>query len=242
VRALVTGASQGIGRATALCLARDGFEVAVHYRSHRREAEETVERILAGGGSAFAVGADLARRDDVSALAEKVTTRWPALDALILNAGAYPRAAFQDLDPERFEGCFRENLFGTAELTRQLLPALEAAAPSRVVFVSSVLAFEGSRKGAHYAAAKAAIVGLARSLARELAPRIRVNLVAPGAIDTAILSSDTPARRAERERGIPLGRVGRPEEVAEAIAFLVSDRATYLTGATVHVNGGVWIG
>lgn len=238
----MTGGSQGIGRATALRLGRDRAEVAVHYRSHRTEAEETVRQILAEGGSAFAIGADLGRREQVAALADAISSRWPTLDALVLNAGSYPRARFRDLDPDRFESCFRENLFGAAELTRRLLPALEAAAPSRVVFVSSVLAFDGSRNGAHYAAAKAAIVGLARSLARELAPGIRVNLVAPGAIDTAILAGDTAERRAERERQIPLGRIGRPEEVAEAIAFLVSDRASYITGATLHVNGGVWIG
>ena len=242
MRALVTGASLGIGRATALRLGQERSEVAVHYRSHRAAAEEVVRQIEAAGGSSFAIAADLGRRQDVEALANAILARWAALDALVLNAGSYPRVRFRELDPDRFESCFRENLFGSAELTRRLLPALEAAAPSRVVFVSSVLAFDGSRNGAHYAAAKSAIVGLARSLARELAPKIRVNIVAPGAIDTAILAGDTPERRSERERAIPLGRVGRPEEVAEAIAFLVSDRASYMSGATVHVNGGVWIG
>ncbi len=242
MRALVTGASVGIGRATAVRLARDGAEVAVQYRSHAREAESACREIRDAGGTAFSIAADLARAEDVERLARTVAERWPVLDILVLNAGSYPRAPFRELGPEAFERCFRENVFGSAELVRRLLPQLEAARPGRIAFVSSVLAFDGSRHGAHYAAAKAALLGLGRSLARELAPRVRVNTVAPGAIDTAILADDTPELRAERERRIPLGRIGRPEEVADAIAFVVSDRASYLTGTTIHVNGGSRIG
>jgi len=239
VRALVTGASQGIGYATALRLARDGFEVAAHYHSHREAAEELVRKIHAMGGEAFPVSADLSRPADVAKLADAIADRGDSLEGLVLNAGTYPRSAFRDLDPARFEECFRTNVFGSAELTRRLLPLLEAASPGRVVFLSSILAFDGSRHGAHYAASKAALLGLARSLARELAPGILVNVVAPGAIDTAILGGDTPEQRRLRGSRIPLGRVGRPEEVAEAISFLVSKRASYLTGATIHVNGGL---
>lgn len=239
MHALVTGASQGIGRATALALAREGYEVAVHYRSHEAAAEEIVRRIRAHGGNAFAAGADLSRPADVEELAETIQDRWESLDGLVLNAGAYPRARFDELTTPRFEECFRTNVFGSAELTRRLLPRLRAADPGHVVFLSSVLAFDGSRHGAHYAASKAALVGLARSLARELAPKVLVNVVAPGAIDTAILAADTPEQRKLRGSRIPLGRVGRPEEVAEAISFLVSGRASYLTGATIHVNGGL---
>lgn len=239
MRALVTGASQGIGRATALRLARDGFEVGVHYRSHRAAAEEVVRTIEGAGGAAFAVPGDLGRPPDVEELADTVTDRWDSVDALVLNAGAYPRASFSELTTPRFEECFRTNVFGSAELTRRLLPQLRTADPGHVVFLSSVLAFDGSQHGAHYAAAKAAVIGLARSLARELAPTVLVNAVAPGAIDTAILAGDTPEQRRLRGSRIPLGRIGRPEEVAEAISFLVSPRASYLTGVTLHVNGGL---
>ena len=122
-----------------------------------------------------------------------------------------------------------------------MLPLLRKASPSpaRVVLVSSILAFNGSAHGADYAASKAGILGLARSLARELAPGITVNVVAPGSIDTAILAEDTPAQREARGRQIPLGRVGSPEEVARVVAFLTSPDANYMTGTTVHVNGGL---
>jgi len=239
VRALITGASTGIGRATARRLAVEGLEVAVHYHAHPAEAERVVSEIRSVGGSAFAVGADLAQRDGVEQLVRAMADRWETLDVLVHNAGTYPRAMFPGLGPDAFEAPFRLHVFSAAELTRRLLPQLERAAPGRVVFVSSILAFTGSRHGAHYAAAKAALLGLARSLAVELAPRVRVNVVAPGAIDTAIIADQSPEERARREQTIPVGRVGTPEEVADAIAFLASNRASYLTGTTIHVNGGL---
>lgn len=240
MRILVTGASRGIGRATALRLAGPGTEIGVHYHSHPAEARDVARQIEERGGTARTFAADLAQRAAVRGLAEQVRAGWESLDGLVHNAGAYPRAAFESIDDDAFESCFRLNVFGPAQLTRELLPLLRRAPSGRIVLVSSVLAFLGSTHGAHYAAAKAALLGLGRSLARELAPGITVNLVAPGSIDTAILADDSAARRAERARTIPLGRIGTAEEVADAIAFLLGPSASYVTGTTLHVNGGTF--
>ncbi len=239
MRALVTGASVGIGRETARALARDGFDVAVHYRGHAAEAEALVRELGAGGREAWSVRADLARPDGARSLAHAVRDRWDSLDAIVHNAGSYPRAPFAAISDADWEECLRVNLLAPALLTRELLPLLERSGAGRVVFVSSVLALAGSRHGAHYAAAKAGLLGLARSLSRELAPRVTVNAVAPGSIDTAILAADTPEMRSERNRAIPLGRIGTAGEVAEVIAFLASPKASYVTGTTIHVNGGL---
>lgn len=240
-RAVITGASLGIGRATARRLGRDGAQLAVHGHLHGEELRSLVAQ-LGGNEQAFSILADLSGSAGCAALAEEVTSRWGTLDVLVHCAGAYPRRRFEDLTWDEVGQCFALNVFAPAELTRRLLPLLRRSSRGRVIFVSSVLAFTGSRHGAHYAAAKAALLGLSRSLAKELAPDITVNVVAPGAIDTAILADDSAAQRQERERAIPLGRVGTPEEVADAIAFLASRDAQYITGQTLHVNGGWWTG
>jgi 3-oxoacyl-[acyl-carrier protein] reductase len=242
MRALVTGAARGIGRATALRLARDGYQVLVHYRSHAEEARAVVDEIVAGGGIAESVAVDLAQPTEVAAWVDRLRRVNGPLDVLVHNAGEYPRTAVDSVTPEMVRSLFETHVFAPLELTRRLRPRLTLGDPGRVVFVSSVLAFQGSAHGAHYAAAKAAQVGLVRSLAKELAPDIRVNAVAPGTIDTAILANDTDARRAERIRTIPLGRIGRPEDVANAIAFLASPLSGYMTGTTLPVNGGLRMG
>ncbi|MGI0053699.1 MAG: SDR family oxidoreductase [Thermoplasmata archaeon] len=243
MRALITGASQGIGRATARRLAEPSTELLLHCFRHPEAAEALAAELAARGVIASVARADLARRSEVDRLAEETVRRLPSLDTLILNAGSYPRVGFEEMTDAEFDDCLELNLTAPARLTRRLLPLLRRAPTGgRIVLVSSILAFTGSRRGAHYAAAKAGLVGLARSLALELAPTVSVNVVAPGSIDTAILASDSPERRAARVLEIPLRRIGTPEEVADAIAFLVSPAAGYLTGTTLHVNGGLFRG
>ena len=242
MRALVTGASQGIGRATTLRLAEDGVDVAVHFLTHEAEAHTVVDRLHAMGRAAFPVRADLRDLSSIPPLASELQTHWDSLDILVHNGGSYPRQSFPDTTDADFEEQLRVHAVGPAALTRAVLPLLHRSESGRVIFVSSVLAYDGSRHGSPYATAKAAQLGLARSLARELAPWITVNVVAPGSIDTAVLAGDSPEQREERGRQIPLGRLGTPDEVAAAIAFLASPSARYITGTTLPVNGGLRVG
>jgi 3-oxoacyl-[acyl-carrier protein] reductase len=239
-KALVTGASRGIGRATALALARDGFDVAIHYHSHRTQAREVRDRIQGFGREAWDIRADLRSESEIRTLGRTVRRRWSWLDVLVLNAGVYPRRPWSELSPRAFLETLRINLWAPFAVAREFIPWLERARPfGRLIFVSSILAFTGSSHGADYAASKAGLLGLGRSLARELAPRVHVNVVAPGSVDTDILATDTPRQRKEREARIPLRRIAKPVEVAEAIAFLASPASSYITGTTLHVNGGL---
>jgi 3-oxoacyl-[acyl-carrier protein] reductase len=242
VRALVTGASGGIGRETARLLAASRFELALHHHRHRQEAEHLAAELSQGDRTAFAVSADLGNNASIDRMAMELAARWDRLDVLVQNAGSYPRGSISELSDEQVDATLATNLLGPVRLLRRLLPIIQRSPAGRVIFVSSVLAYTGSAHGAPYATAKAGLIGFARSLARELAPRITVNVVAPGATDTAILAADTPELRARREAQIPLGRVASPREVAEAIAFLASPRAAYITGSTLHVNGGIYFG
>lgn len=242
MRILLTGASGGIGQATARALAAPDRELGLHSHRHPGAARALGHEVERRSRSVHLWSADLGSLAGTRALAEQVASTWDSLDLLVHNAGDYPRQAFADITPETFEACLRTNLLGPAELTRLLLPLLDRAPRPRLVFVSSVLAFTGSTHGAHYASAKAGLLGLARSLARELAPRYRVNVVAPGPIDTAILAGDSPERRRAREAEIPLRRIGTPEEIAGAIAFLAGPGSDYLTGTVIHANGGTYLG
>ncbi|MCI4363819.1 MAG: SDR family oxidoreductase [Thermoplasmata archaeon] len=242
MRALVTGASRGIGRETAKLLAGGGAELALHHFRHREAAEQLAAELTSKGKPAFALSADLASPPSIDRMAEALAERWDRLDVLVQNAGSYPRGSIFELTDAQVDATLATNLLGPIRLVRRLLPLLKDARAGRIILVSSVLAYTGSVHGAPYATAKAGLLGFARSLARELAPRITVNVVAPGATDTAILAGDTPELRKRREAQIPLGRVATPTEVAEAIAFLASPRAGYITGTTLHVNGGIYFG
>lgn len=231
--AVVTGASRGIGQATAVELAKEGFTVVVNYNSTPPGA--TMEMIRSAGGKAIDVKADLSSLEDVKRLAEKVASLGK-VDMLVNNAGIYVRGKFHETSLDVWKKTFNVNVFGAVALTQFMLPNISDG--GLIVFLSSQLAHTGTPHGAHYAASKAALHGVVKSLALELAPRkIRVNAVAPGPIDTDIIAGDTPEKRKERERTIPLGRVGKPEEIADAVLYLW--KAKFITGHVLDVNGGL---
>jgi 3-oxoacyl-[acyl-carrier protein] reductase len=237
--ALVTGAGRGIGRAVALRLARDGFDVGINYHRGREGAEEVRRTIEVLGRRAVMVRADVASRGEAEAMAHRVVEELGGINVLVNNAGIYHRTTVGELDLEAWSRTLAVNLSGAFHCSMAVLPAMRKAGGGRMVNVSSQLALRGTDHGPDYAASKAGLLGLTKSLALELAPlNITVNAVAPGTIETDIIAHYTEADRAERRRTIPLGRIGTPEEVADAVAFLASEDSRYITGATLLVTGG----
>lgn len=239
-RAFVTGGSRGIGRATALLLARAGASVAIGYATRREDAEATVAAIRAAGGRAEAVGGDLGE----SAAAERVVAQVAqgGLDLLVVNHGIWPPSpqSVAAMTADQWERTRRANLDSVFFVTRAAMPHLPDGA--RIVLVSSTAGQRGEAFHADYAATKGAIISFTKSLAVELAPRITVNCVAPGWVDTEMSAvpygADGGEGRRAIERTIPLGRVATPEEIAGPIVFLCSDLARFLTGEILNVNGG----
>ncbi len=238
--ALVTGASRGIGRAIAIALAEQGASVAVHYRGQADAAQAVVDSIRANHGQAIALQADLTQSDVCDALVRQVSEKLGSPDILINNAGEFTDSAVADMTDEVWAQTLALNLTAAFACTRACLPAMKARHWGRIVSLSSQAAFVGSTYHAHYAASKAGLSGFSYSLAKEVgADGITVNLVSPGRIVTDMLADHIPTREAEWIKQTPLRRLGQPEEVANAVVFIASDAASYITGATIHVNGGV---
>jgi 3-oxoacyl-[acyl-carrier protein] reductase len=237
---LVTGASRGIGRATALKLGSESYDVGVHYRDNMKKANEVVNKIMDSGGEAVALKANVGDEEQVDEMVKTFVAEFREIYGLINNAGIYERKKVYELTLQEWQETINTNLTGAFLCTKAALPHVPEG--GRIVNIASVLAHMGSSQGAHYAASKAGIIGFSKSLARELAPRkITVNVVAPGATDTDIIAHDTPEKRKDREKITPLGRVGQPGEIADAIVFLLSEKAGYITGETLNVNGGMWM-
>lgn len=238
--ALVTGASQGIGAATARALAADGYRVIVHYGSQREKAEALAAEIRAGGGSADIVAADFARPDAAHELAAEVTRLCSGrLDALVLNAAIMPSSDIDICTPETFDTVFAINLRAPFFLLQQLTPALAEGAS--VVFLSSVTAKRGIYPVAAYGAMKYAIESLVRRAAVALGERwIRVNAVAPAttASETVAPYVESGPGREATLAGQALKRIAQPDDIADVIAFLCSHKARWITGALIPVDGG----
>ena len=240
-RAFVTGGGRGIGRATALLLARAGAAVAVGYRTRRAEAEDTVA-VIGGRGRATAVGGDLGDPTVAHRVVDDVVRRLEGLDLLIVNHGVWPPddVPLAGMGDEQWEGTLRANLDSVFFVCRAAIPHLPDG--GRIVLVASTAGQRGEAFHADYAATKGAVIALTKSLAVELAPRVNVNCVAPGWVETDMsrqpYERDAGSGRREIEAGIPLGRVASPEDVAGPIVFLCSDLARHITGEILNVNGG----
>ncbi|QDV88566.1 glucose 1-dehydrogenase [Planctomycetes bacterium TBK1r] len=239
--AIVTGASRGIGAATARLLGRNGYRVAVNFRQRSNAAQAVVEQIVADGGDAFAVQADVSDENEIRRLFAAVDDRWGRLDALVNNAGILePQATVQAITADRLNRIFSVNVIGPFLCCREAIQRMNDG--GNIVNVSSIASRTGSPdEYVDYAASKGAIDSLTIGLAKEVAGRgIRVNAVRPGVIETEIHADGGEPGRAQRIGAtLPLGRPGISEEVAEAILWLVSDRSSFTTGQFIDVAGGI---
>jgi NAD(P)-dependent dehydrogenase (short-subunit alcohol dehydrogenase family) len=238
--ALISGGDSGIGRAAAICYAKEGADVAILYHSEHDDARETKRRVEAEGRRCLALAGDVGDEKFCGKAVEQTVREFGKLDILINNAAEqHPQKDLLDIDAEQLERTFRTNIFGYFFLAKAALPHLRKT-KGRIINTTSVTAFRGSPELLDYSATKGAIVAFTRSLSKSLAKEgIRVNGVAPGPIWTPLITSTFPPDKAESfGKDVPLGRPGQPEEVAPAFVFLASDDSSYITGQIIHPTGG----
>ncbi|MCU0798587.1 MAG: SDR family oxidoreductase [Candidatus Thermoplasmatota archaeon] len=238
-KVLVTGGSRGIGASVVRACAASSAQVGFTYIENDDAASVLVDEL--GDGSLRSFRSDTTDETSMRSVVKDLDGSGDirGIHGLVCCAGIYNRRSFKELGPDDWARTMRVNLEGAYTAIRSVLPNMKRGS---IVLVSSQIAFRGTRHGADYAASKAGILGLTRSLALELAPDIRVNAVSPGFIDTDLISSDTPEKRRERGKEVPLGRVGSPMEVASGVLYLLSDLSSYSTGTTLDMSGGLTMG
>ena len=238
--AIVTGGSRGIGRAVAMRLAKDGMNLVINYRGNSAAAEETERLCRELGAEVLLVQGDVSRAEDCEKLATKAKEAFGRVDVLVNNAGITRDGLLARMTEEDFRAVLDVNLVGPWNMMKAVNRIMMKKRYGRIVNLSSVTGLMGNMGQTNYAAAKAGIVGLTKSYAREVASRgITVNAVAPGFIDTDMTEAMPEGAKDKIITGIPMGRTGKPEDVAEAVAFLASEQAGYITGEVLRVDGGM---
>jgi 3-oxoacyl-[acyl-carrier protein] reductase len=241
--AVVTGGSRGIGRAICLQFAEKGAKVVINYVSRSEAAEETKAQVEAMGGECVVVKFDVSKTLEVQEAFKAITAECGRIDILVCNAGVTRDGLLATMKEEAWDQVMAVNLKGAFNCIKAGCPPMMKQRWGRIVIITSVVGFAGNAGQANYSAAKAGLVGLTRSAARELASRgITVNCVAPGYIDTDMTSELPEAVKEKILSEIPLGILGEPEDIAKAVTYLASDDARYVTGQAIHVNGGMFMG
>ncbi len=238
--ALVTGASRGIGRAIAIELARDNISIIVNYSKDQEGAGRVVEEINKNGGYAIAIKSDVGNFDDVSKMFNEIKEKFSRLDILVNNAGINRDRTLKKMSLDEWNNVIEVNLNSVYNVTKNALPLLQK--DSRVINISSIVGIFGNYGQTNYAASKAGIIGFTKSLAKELGKYgITVNAIAPGFIETEMTNNVSIFKKKIIKWMTPLKRLGTPEDIANSVAFLASERAGYISGQVVNVNGGLSI-
>ncbi|MGN1330933.1 MAG: 3-oxoacyl-[acyl-carrier-protein] reductase [Clostridia bacterium] len=238
--AFVTGATRGIGKAIALKFAKDGYDIALNYRKENEELNQTKSEIEKNGVKCFAVSGDVSVYEDCERMAKEIIENLGSIDCLVNNAGITKDMLLMRMKEDDFRQVIDVNLVGTFNVTKTVIPFMMKARQGRIINISSVVGVAGNAGQANYAASKAGIIGFTKSLAKEVASRnILVNSVAPGFIQTDMTAVLKDEVKDEIAKSIPLKRMGTADDVANVIAFLASDAASYITGQVINVDGGM---
>lgn len=238
--AFITGATRGIGKAIALRFAKDGYDIALNYRKENEELNQTKSEIEKNGVKCFAVSGDVSVYEDCERMAKEIIENLGSIDCLVNNAGITKDMLLMRMKEEDFRQVIDVNLVGTFNVTKTVIPFMMKARQGRIINISSVVGVAGNAGQANYAASKAGIIGFTKSLAKEVASRnILVNSVAPGFIQTDMTAVLKDEVKDEIAKSIPLKRMGTADDVANVIAFLASDAASYITGQVINVDGGM---
>jgi len=240
--AIVTGASRGIGKDIALYLAKEGAKVAVNYSGSKDRADAVVEEIKASGGEAFAIQASVDKADDVQNLISSTLEQFGSVDILVNNAGITRDNLLMRMKEQEWDDVLNTNLKGVFLCTKAVTRQMMKQRAGRIINITSIVGVSGNAGQANYVAAKAGVIGLTKSSAKELASRnITVNSVAPGFITTDMTDALPEDIKSQMLSQIPLAKFGNPLDIAKAVAFLASEDANYITGQTIHVNGGMYM-
>jgi len=238
--ALVTGASRGIGREIAIQLAKEGANVAVNYSGSEARANEVVQEIISMGRDAFAVQCDVAKAESVSEMVKQTIDRFGSLDILVNNAGITRDNLIMRMKEDEWDDVINTNLKGVFLCTKAVTRQMMKQKSGRIINISSIVGVSGNAGQANYVAAKSGVIGLTKTTAKELAPRgITVNAIAPGFITTDMTDKLTEEIQTGMLKLIPLAKFGEPKDIANVVSFLASDDSRYITGQTIHVDGGM---